>query len=99
MTSYSLIHLFQSLFFIYITLRTFSFRHKLKSEKQTIFLVDAIRQKYIFHSNKCLSDLLYLGIQKYLMFEVFTSNTITVGQANKTRNFWDLYMGIYHTFL
>ena len=34
-------------------------------------------QKYSFHVNDCLSDLFYLVIQKYLMFEVFTSNAIT----------------------
>ena len=33
------------------------------------------------------------------MFEVLSSNTITVGQANKIRNFWDLHMYIYHRFL
>ena len=56
-------------------------------------------QKYSCHVNNCLSDLFYLRIQKYLMFEVCTSNTITVRQAKKTRNFWDLYMYIYYTFL
>ena len=56
-------------------------------------------QKCSYHVNNCLSDLFYLGIQKYLMFEVFTSNAVTVRQANKTRNFWDLYMYIYYTFL
>ena len=56
-------------------------------------------QKYSFHVYNCLSDLFYLGIQKYLMFEVFISNDITVRQANKTRNFWDLYMYMYYTFL
>ena len=97
MTSYTLSQLFQSLFFIHITLRIFglckslklhvlTFSHKLKSEKQTIFLVGAVMQKYSFHVYNCLSDLFYLGIQKYLMFEVFTSNDITVRQANKTKN-------------
>ena len=56
-------------------------------------------QKYSFHVYNCLSDLFCLGIQKYLMFEVFTSNDITVRQANKTKNFWDLYMYMYYTFL
>ena len=56
-------------------------------------------QKYSFHVYNCLSDLFYLGIQKYLMFEVFASNDITVRQANKTKNFWDLYMYMYYTFL
>ena len=74
--------------------------HKHKSEKQTILLVKAIIQKYSCHVNNCLSDLFYLGIQKYLMVEVFTSNTITVRQANKTTtNFWDLPMYMYYTFL
>ena len=59
--------------------------HKLKSEKQTILLVEAIIQKYSCHVNNCLSDLFDLGIQRYLMFEVFTSNAITVRQANKKR--------------
>ena len=54
-------------------------------------MVEAIKQKYICHPNNCLSDLFYLDIQKYLIFEVFTSNTVTVEQANKTRNFWDEY--------
>ena len=109
-TSYTLSHLFQSLFFIHITLRIFNlckslklhvltFSHKLKSEKQTIFPVGAIMQKCSCHVNNCLSDLFYLGIQKCLMFEVFTSNAATVRQTNKTRNFWDLYMYIYYTFL
>ena len=38
----------------------------------------AIKQKYIRHINNCLSDLFYLGIQKYLMVEAFTSNVITL---------------------
>ena len=38
------------------------------------------------------------GYPKILNVEVFTSNTITVRQANKTNNFWDLCMDIYHTF-
>ena len=59
--------------------------HKLKSEKQTILLVEAIIQKYSCHVTNCLSDLFDLGIQRYLMFEVFTSNAITVRQANKKR--------------
>ena len=59
--------------------------HKHKSEKQTILLVKAIIQKYSCHVNNCLSDLFDLGIRKYLMFEVFTSNAITVRQANKKR--------------
>ena len=66
--------------------------HKLKYEKQTTFLVGAIIQKYSSHVINCLSDLFYLDIQKYLMFEVFSSNAMTVRHANKTRNFWDLYM-------
>ena len=73
--------------------------HKLKSEKQAIRLVGAIIQKYSCHVKNCLSDLFYLGKQKYLMFEVFTSNAITVRQANKTKNFWDLHMYKYYTFL
>ena len=48
--------------------------HKLKYEKQTTFLVGAIIQKYSSHVINCLSDLFYLDIQKYLMFEVFTSS-------------------------
>ena len=81
MTSHTLSHLFQSLFLIHITLRIFSlykslkslniltFSHKLKSEKQTIFLVGTIKQKYICHLNNCLSDLFYLGTQKYLILK------------------------------
>ena len=56
-------------------------------------------RKYSCHVNNRLSDLPYLGIQKYLMFEVFTSIAITLRQGNKTRNFWDLYMYIYYTFV
>ena len=85
MTSYTLRHLFQSLFFIYMT--HINFQSQLKSEKQTIFLEETIKQKYICHLNNCLSDLFYPGIQKYLMFEVFTSNNITVEQANKQGTF------------
>ena len=66
---------------------------------QTIFLVGAIMRKYSCHVNNRLSDLPYLGIPKYLMFEVFTSIAVTLRQANKTRNFWDLYMYIYYTFV
>ena len=36
----------------------------------------AIKQKYICHPNKCLSDLFYLGIQKYL------------GKQTKQGTFW-----------
>ena len=80
-------------------LQLFTVSHKVKSEKQTICLVGTIIQKYSCHDNNCLSDLFYMGNQKYLMFEVFTSNAITVRQANKTRNFGDLYMYKYYTFL
>ena len=96
MISYILSHLFQSLFFIHITLRISS--HKPKYEKQTIFLIGAIKQKYICPLNNCLSDLFYLGIHKYLMFEVFMSYSVTVREANKTWNFWDLYMYIHCRF-
>ena len=61
-------------------------------------MVGVIKQKYICHLNNCLSDLFYLGTQKNL-FEVFMSYAITVRQANKTWNFWDLYMYIYYRFL
>ena len=75
-----------------------TFSQKPKSEKQTIFLVGAIKQKCICHFINCLLDLFYLGIQKCLMLEVFTSSSIIARQVNK-RNFWDLYMYIYYTFL
>ena len=75
-----------------------TFSQKLKSKKQTIFLVEGIKRKYICHLTNCLSGI-YLGIQKYLMFEVFTFNAITVKIVNKTRNVWGLYIYIYYTFL
>ena len=49
-------------------------------------LVTKSNLKNTCHVNNCLSDLFYLGIRKYLMFEVFTTNAITVRQASKTRN-------------
>ena len=74
MTSYSLSHLFQNLFSIYITLRIFSLCKSLKLQirktsfqsqtqiwKKTIFLVEAVKQKYICYPNKCLLDLYTLS--------------------------------------
>ena len=68
MTSYTLGHLFQKLIFIHITefsvcinhqkLHILTFSHKLKSEKQTIFLVGAIKQEYICHLNKSFRSIL-----------------------------------------
>ena len=104
-TSHYLSHLFRSFFLIHITFRIFSLCKLLKlhvstfSRKQAIFLVGVIMQKYSCHFNNCLSDLFYLRIQKYLMFEVFTSNTITVRQAKKQGTF-GIYICTYtiHSF-
>ena len=74
MTSYTLSHLFQSLFFIHITLRIFSLCKSLKathinfqSQTQiwnTNYILGRSNQKYICHLNNCLSDLFHLGTQK-----------------------------------
>ena len=53
-------------------------------------------QKYSFHVYNCLSDLFYLGIQKYLMFEVFTSNDITVRQANNKKFLGFVYVHVLY---
>ena len=104
MTSYTLSHLFQSLFFIHITLRIFSlckslevhiltFSYRLKSKKQTIFLVGAINNRFVILIRSILS-----GYPKKL--NVWSIHLQCHNRrANKTRNFGNLYMYIYCAFL
>ena len=66
--------------------KVLNFSHKLKSEKQNILLVEAIKKIYICHLSNFLSDLFYLGIQNCLMFEIFTSNAKESDKQTKQGN-------------